>query len=133
MRYAMALEYDGSPFMGWQKHQTGPTIQTAVEQALSYVADAPVEVVCSGRTDARVSAQCQLVHFDSDVARTDRAWLLGTNTRLPDAIRALWVQPVVDEFSARFSARAPLPLQPADPSGQTGHQPPCAELEPRRA
>ena len=39
MRYAMALEYDGSPFMGWQKHQTGPTIQTAVEQALSYVAD----------------------------------------------------------------------------------------------
>ena len=106
MRYAMALEYDGSPFMGWQKHQTGPTIQTAVEQALSYVADAPVEVVCSGRTDARVSAQCQLVHFDSEVVRTDRAWLLGTNTRLPDAIRALWVQPVADAFSARFSARA---------------------------
>jgi len=59
MRYAMALEYDGSPFMGWQKHDTGDTIQAAVEKAVSFVANAPVEVVCSGRTDARVSARCQ--------------------------------------------------------------------------
>ena len=106
MRYAMALEYDGSPFMGWQKHQTGPTIQTAVEQALSFVADAPIEVVCSGRTDARVSARCQLVHFDSEADRQPRGWLMGTNTQLPDAIRALWLQPVSDDFHARYSARA---------------------------
>lgn len=106
MRYAMALEYDGSPFMGWQKHHTGDTIQTAVEKALSFVADASVEVVCSGRTDARVSARCQLVHFDSDAPRDVRAWVLGTNTRLPDSIRALWMQPVPDDFHARYSARA---------------------------
>jgi tRNA pseudouridine38-40 synthase len=106
MRYAMALEYDGSPFMGWQKHDTGDTIQAAVEKAVSFVADAPVEVVCSGRTDARVSARCQLVHFDSDAPRDARAWVLGTNTRLPDSIRALWLQPVSDDFHARYSARA---------------------------
>jgi tRNA pseudouridine38-40 synthase len=106
MRYAMALEYDGSPFMGWQKHDTGDTIQGAVEKAVSFVADAPVEVVCSGRTDARVSARCQVVHFDSDAPRDARAWVLGTNTRLPDSIRALWLQPVSDDFHARYSARA---------------------------
>jgi tRNA pseudouridine38-40 synthase len=106
MRYAMALEYDGSPFMGWQKHDTGETIQAAVEKAVSFVADAPIEVVCSGRTDARVSARCQLVHFDSDAPRDARAWVLGTNTRLPDSIRALWMQPVSDDFHARYSARA---------------------------
>ncbi len=106
MRYAMALEYDGSPFMGWQKHDTGDTIQAAVEKAVSFVADAPIEVVCSGRTDARVSARCQLVHFDSDALRDARAWVLGTNTRLPDSIRALWLQPVPDNFHARYSARA---------------------------
>ena len=106
MRYAMALEYDGSPFMGWQKHDTGDTIQAAVEKAVSFVADAPVEVVCSGRTDARVSARCQLVHFDSDAPRDARAWVLGTNTRLPDSIRALWLHPVPDDFHARSSARA---------------------------
>ncbi|MFZ9347893.1 MAG: tRNA pseudouridine(38-40) synthase TruA [Arenimonas sp.] len=106
MRYAMALEYDGSPFMGWQKHDTGDTIQAAVEKAVSFVADAPVEVVCSGRTDARVSARCQVVHFDSDAPRDARAWVLGTNTRLPDSIRALWLQPVSEDFHARYSARA---------------------------
>ena len=121
MRYAMALEYDGSPFMGWQKHDTGDTIQAAVEKAVSFVADAPVEVVCSGRTDARVSACCQVVHFDSDAPRDARAWVLGTNTRLPDSIRALWMQPVSDAFHARYSARARryryslliLPVKPA--------------------
>ena len=106
MRYAMALEYDGSPFMGWQKHDTGDTIQAAVEKAVSFVADAPIEVVCSGRTDARVSARCQLVHFDSDAPRDPRAWVLGTNTRLPDSIRALWMQTVPDDFHARYCARA---------------------------
>lgn len=106
MRYAMALEYDGSPFMGWQKHHTGETVQAAVERAVSFVADTPVDVVCSGRTDARVSALCQIVHFDSMAERTPRAWLMGTNTQLPDSVRALWVQPMPDDFHARYSARA---------------------------
>ncbi len=106
MRYALALEYDGSDFLGWQKHHTGATVQAAVEKALSFVANEPVQVVCSGRTDARVSAGCQIVHFDSNVPRTERAWLLGANTQLPDSVRGLWIKQVPDEFHARYGARA---------------------------
>lgn len=106
MRYALGIEYDGSEFLGWQRHHMGATVQAAVENALSFVADRPVEVVCSGRTDTGVHAQCQVVHFDSEAERDSRAWVLGTNTRLPDSIRLLWCQPMPDEFHARYSARA---------------------------
>ncbi len=69
MRYAMALEYDGSPFMGWQKHTTGATIQAEVERALSFVANAETAVVCSGRTDARVRHCCIGVRRKEGVKR----------------------------------------------------------------
>jgi tRNA pseudouridine38-40 synthase len=106
MRYALGIEYDGSGFLGWQRHHGGPTVQGAVEAALSFVADASIEVVCAGRTDAGVHAACQVVHFDSDAVRTPRGWQMGANTRLPDAVRVLWCRPVADDFHARYRARA---------------------------
>jgi tRNA pseudouridine38-40 synthase len=106
MRYALGIEYDGSGFLGWQRHDGGPTVQAAVEAALSFVADAAIDVVCAGRTDAGVHAACQVVHFDSDAARTPRAWLMGGNTRLPGAVRILWCRVVADDFHARYGARA---------------------------
>ena len=106
MRYALGIEYDGSAYSGWQRLLEGNTVQAAVEKALSFVAHHPVAVVCSGRTDAGVHAQCQVIHFDSDSSRTDRAWVLGTNTQLPQDVRVLWCQPMSDEFHARYSARA---------------------------
>lgn len=106
MRYAIGIEYDGSEFFGWQRHGNGPTVQAAVEEALSFVAHHPVEVVCSGRTDAGVHAACQVVHFDSDAERDERAWVMGGNTRLPPSIRILWCQSMSEEFHARYSARA---------------------------
>jgi len=105
MRYALGIEYDGSGFLGWQRHHGGPTVQAALEAALSYVADAPIEVVCAGRTDAGVHATGQVVHFDSDARRLPRAWLMGTNTRLPGSVRVLWCRPVADDFHARYGAR----------------------------
>ena len=54
------------------------------KQALSFVADAPVDTVCAGRTDAGVHAACQVVHFDSDAPRDPRGWVLGTTSRLPE-------------------------------------------------
>ncbi len=111
MRYALGVEYDGSEFRGWQRlgphgEPGEPTVQAALELALSSVANAPIEVTCAGRTDAGVHGQCQVVHFDSDAPRDPRSWTLGTTTRLPPSVCVRWCVPVADDFHARFSARA---------------------------
>ncbi len=111
MRYALGVEYDGAEFLGWQRlSQPGEsddgTVQTRLEQALSFVANMRIDTICAGRTDAGVHAQCQVVHFDSDAPRDPRAWVLGTTTQLPDAVCVRWCLPVADDFHARFSARA---------------------------
>jgi tRNA pseudouridine38-40 synthase len=106
MRFALGIEYDGTDFHGWQVQQSGPSLQAELEKALSFVADAPVEVVCAGRTDAGVHGECQVVHFDTEAARPPRAWLLGANSRLPPTMAVRWVRGVADDFHARFSARA---------------------------
>ncbi|MCF6264016.1 MAG: tRNA pseudouridine(38-40) synthase TruA [Xanthomonadales bacterium] len=104
MRYAMAFEYDGQPFCGWQTQAHAPSVQEEVEAALSKVADSSIRVVCSGRTDSGVHALQQVVHFDTDVSRSSRSWVLGCNVNLPDAISAQWAREVDSDFSARFSA-----------------------------
>jgi tRNA pseudouridine38-40 synthase len=106
MRIALGIEYDGTDFMGWQRLSHGPSVQSAVERALSKVADAPVEVTCAGRTDAGVHARCQVVHFDTGACRDMRGWTLGACSNLPDSIAVLWAQPVADDFHARHGARA---------------------------
>ena len=111
MRYALGVEYEGGDFRGWQRlgphGQPGePTVQASLEEALSSVAAAPVEVICAGRTDSGVHAECQVVHFDSDAPRTPRSWSLGTTSQLPPSICVRWCVPVASDFNARFSARA---------------------------
>ena len=108
MRYALGVEYDGSDFKGWQQlGESGcPSVQATLQDALSSVANAPVSVVCAGRTDAGVHGECQVVHFDSDVAREPRGWVLGTTTRLPPSVCVRWCVPVAEDFHARFSAKA---------------------------
>ena len=104
-RFAACVEYDGAPFSGWQRQDGTPTVQGAVEGALSFVADHPVVVVCAGRTDAGVHATGQIVHFSTTARRSEFGWLRGTNTRLPDGVAVHWIQPVGDDFHARFKAR----------------------------
>ena len=112
MRFALGVEYDGSRFSGWQRLSTAGTqvadgsLQTALEMALSKVADVRIDTVCAGRTDAGVHARCQVVHFDTDAVRDARGWVLGTTTNLPSALAVRWCVPVADDFSARFAARA---------------------------
>ena len=114
-RWALGIEYDGGGFSGWQRlsrpgepdRRPGePTLQAAVEEAVSFVAGEPVQVTCAGRTDAGVHASCQVVHFDGPAERDPRGWVLGVTSRLPRAIAVRWCAPVADDFHARFSARA---------------------------
>ncbi len=106
MRIAMGIEYDGSGFRGWQRQSHDRnTIQQAVEEALSRVANHPVEVICAGRTDAGVHASGQVIHFDTHAQRDARAWTFGTTTNLPKSVAALWAIPVPEAFHARFSAQ----------------------------
>jgi tRNA pseudouridine38-40 synthase len=104
MRIALGLEYDGSYYHGWQRQSNGVSVQAAVEDAVSRVADHPVQLVCAGRTDAGVHAIGQIAHFDTHSVRDTRAWILGSNSNLPSHVSVLWAQQVDDSFHARFKA-----------------------------
>lgn len=106
-RLAVSVEYDGTRYRGWQaqKHDN-QVVQTVLETALSRIADAPVQVVCSGRTDAGVHAASQVCHFDTEANRPPYNWVMGTNTYLPDDVSVSWVCPVSNAFHARFAAQS---------------------------
>jgi len=104
MRIALGVEYDGSAFCVWQFQDHSPSVQEAVEKALSSVADQPVRVVCAGRTDTGVHAAEQVIHFDTPVPRDMRSWVFGANANLPREVAILWAAPVDEAFHARFSA-----------------------------
>jgi tRNA pseudouridine38-40 synthase len=119
-RWVAGVEYNGSLFKGWQRqiHHPGLSVQDALENALSKVANHPVNIVCAGRTDSGVHASSQVIHFDTTAARTQRSWKLGVNTGLPNGVCLNWVQPAPqldpnladqareEQFHARFSAVA---------------------------
>jgi tRNA pseudouridine38-40 synthase len=114
MRIALGVEYDGSPFCGWQSQADGRTVQDTLQRALSQIAGGQIadeqtaaehiSVIAAGRTDTGVHALEQVVHFDTLVERPLTAWVRGVNALLPDSIAVLWAHTVPDEFHARFSA-----------------------------
>ena len=87
MKVALGVEYFGKNFHGWHVQKSGlRTVQSVVEFALAKVANHPVRVFCSGRTDSGVHAVEQVIHFETDTIRTDRAWLFGGNVNLPSDV-----------------------------------------------
>lgn len=104
MRIAMGIEYHGTQYHGWQKQAGLSTVQETLEHALSIIANSPIETFCAGRTDKAVHATGQVVHFDTQAERDDRAWMLGANVNLPPDIRVQWVKQIDEDFHARFSA-----------------------------
>ncbi|MFM2287179.1 MAG: tRNA pseudouridine(38-40) synthase TruA [Pseudomonadota bacterium] len=105
-RVAVGIEYNGAGFHGWQAQSHCRAVQPEVEAALSSVAGHSVALTIAGRTDAGVHARAQVAHFDSDAVRSERAWLLGTNSGLPPDISLRWARSVPDHFHARYSAIA---------------------------
>jgi len=104
MRLALALEYDGQAFCGFQSQPQRCGVQDALEQAIGQIAGHPVIVVAAGRTDAGVHATSQIVHADVDAQRPPSAWVRGVNAHLPTGAAVLWSQAVDDTFHARFAA-----------------------------
>ena len=103
-RIALGLEYDGTDFIGWQIQSAGRSVEGTLAAAVSFVAGERVNVHGAGRTDAGVHAVQQVAHFDSNVLRTPRQWLLGINSNLPPDVAIRWVREVPPEFDARRSA-----------------------------
>ncbi len=105
-RIAVGVEYDGCAFAGWQAQEGQRTVQQVTEAALARIADAPVALVCAGRTDTGVHAQGQVAHFDTEASRPPRSWVLGANSELPADVSLAWAHPVPQHFHARYSAQA---------------------------
>ena len=110
MRIALGIQYDGSPYCGWQSQLSQNTVQDVLEKAISdFVGEeslkqSPIRVITAGRTDTGVHALGQVVHFDVNVERENWSWVRGVNSFLPQSIVVNWAQVVSEEFSARFSA-----------------------------
>ena len=86
MRVALGLEYFGGPYAGWQSQRDGRGVQDALERALAAIANSDVRAIAAGRTDARVHATMQVVHFDTGAVRPVTAWVRGVNANLPPDI-----------------------------------------------
>jgi len=105
MRYFARIEYNGSDFSGWQRQKDDVrTVQECLENALSKVANESISVITAGRTDAGVHATHQIIHFDTNVHRTELSWCRGTNRFMDRDVRIHWVCMVNEESHARFGA-----------------------------
>ena len=103
MRYLMIITYDGREFSGWQRQKNATTIQETVEEKLSFLLKVQINCTASGRTDAKVSAYFQPVHFDCDKPFDLDKIKNSLNALLPASIKVLSIQPT--EIHARFSAK----------------------------
>ena len=103
---AIAIEFLGTHYHGWQRQREVLGVQEAVETAISAVANESVEVIAAGRTDANVHASNMIAHFVTTAYRPNHNWLRGINSLLPDDIAVRWIQPMPADFHARFGAIA---------------------------
>jgi tRNA pseudouridine38-40 synthase len=104
-RWQMTVEWDGSPFMGWQRQDHGPSVQQALEEAAQRMTGEKVAFTAAGRTDAGVHALAMTVHADIDKDVTRHRLREGLNALLrPNPIAVLDAHPATDpEWHARFS------------------------------
>jgi tRNA pseudouridine38-40 synthase len=105
-RYKLTLEYDGAPFVGWQRQDNGPSVQTALEDAIAKFCGERVVATAAGRTDAGVHALGQVAHVD-----LAKDWPVATvrdaiNYHLqPNPVAVIAAETVAADFHARLSAR----------------------------
>jgi tRNA pseudouridine38-40 synthase len=138
-RWRLIIEYDGGPFMGWQRQDHGPSVQQTLEEAIARMTGETTAVHAAGRTDAGVHALAMSAHVDIEKAVTEHRLREGLNALVrPQPVSVLSAVPVADDWHARFSCvgrryryrilnrRAP----PALDSGRVWHVAVPLELEP---
>ncbi len=103
-RFALTVEYDGRPFMGWQRQAHGPSVQQAIEEAAKAVTGETVAVHAAGRTDAGVHGLAMRAHLDIAKPFTPFRLMEALNARVrPHPIAILACEAVADDWHARFS------------------------------
>ena len=107
MRYSICLSYNGADFCGWQIQPSAPSVQAALEQALSRLLGGAVPVTGAGRTDTAVNAVGYIAHFDFDgpLPYETSDFIYKLNAILPRSVVVHEVLRVADDFHARFGAR----------------------------
>lgn len=103
-RWRLTIEYDGGPFMGWQRQDHGPSVQQALEEALFRMTGEMAAVHAAGRTDAGVHALAMSAHVEIEKTVTAHRLREGLNALVrPQPISVLAVDQVADDWHARFS------------------------------
>lgn len=104
-RFALRIEYDGRPFVGWQWQAAHPSVQRRLEDAIARIAPEAPAVTGAGRTDAGVHATGQVAHVDIAKSWEPDRLLAATNAHLrPEPVAVVAVAEVSPDFHARFSA-----------------------------
>ena len=103
-RWRLTIEYDGGPFMGWQRQEHGPSVQQALEEALERMTGEQAAFTAAGRTDAGVHALAMSAHVDVTKPLTPHRLREGLNALgRPHPISVLQVEEIADDWHARFS------------------------------
>lgn len=105
MRYFFEISYHGKNYNGWQSQNNGIAVQTVVEETLTKLfRTAPLEIICSGRTDAGVHCEQQFFHVDIETDFDSDEMLFRTNSFLPRDIAIHSIRKVIPTASARYTA-----------------------------
>jgi tRNA pseudouridine38-40 synthase len=103
-RWRLTIEYDGGPFMGWQRQEHGPSVQQAIEEALARMTGELPAVHGAGRTDAGVHALAMSAHVEIEKNLTEHRLREGVNALVrPQPISVLAAKHAPDDWHARFS------------------------------
>lgn len=106
-RFALTIEFDGRPFMGWQRQPHGPSVQQAIEEAIARIVPEQPAVYAAGRTDAGVHAYGMRAHVDIARAITPFRLMEALNALLrPAPVAILSCEIAPDDWHARFSCVA---------------------------
>ena len=103
-RFRLTVDYDGRPFMGWQRQAHGPSVQQAIEEAARAITGEQAGVHAAGRTDAGVHAEAMTAHLDLTREIAPFRLMEALNARLrPAPVAILACEAVADDWHARFS------------------------------